>query len=69
METQKRHLTLKEAATLSGRSYWQLRESVLNGELPATQFKPRGKFYIKPADLDALFANHLVSPLSGKALA
>jgi hypothetical protein len=63
-EPHRKYLSLKEAATLSGRSYWQIRESVLNGDLAATQFKPGGKFYITPAALDALFASHMVSPLS-----
>jgi hypothetical protein len=67
METTKQRITLREAATESGRSYWRLRAAVLSGELRATQFTPRGKIYIKPVDLEAYFEAHTVSPLSGKA--
>ena len=62
----KQNLSLSEAAAATGRSYWRLREAVLRGELRATQFSPRGKFYIKPCDLDDYFAAHTVSPLAGK---
>jgi hypothetical protein len=61
-----KHLTLREAATASGRSYWRLRAAVLSGDLRATQFSPRGKIYIKPSDLEKYFEDHTVSPLSGK---
>jgi hypothetical protein len=63
-----KHLTLREAATATGRSYWRLRAAVLSGDLRATQFSPRGKIYIRPADLEAYFEAHTVSPLSGKAI-
>jgi len=65
----KQNLSLQEAAAATGRSYWRLREAVLRGELRATQFSPRGKIYIRPADLDAYFERNTVSPLSGKAVA
>lgn len=66
METKQR-LTLREAASASGRSYWRLRAAILSGDLRATQFSPRGKIYIKPCDLEAYFDAHTVSPLSGKS--
>jgi len=63
-----KHLTLREAATASGRSYWRLRAACLDGSLRATQFTPRGKIYIRVEDLEAYFDAHTVSPLSpGKA--
>jgi len=63
----KQNLTLREAASAKGRSYWRLRDAVLRGELRATQFIKGGKYYVKPADLEAYFEAHTVSPLSAKA--
>jgi excisionase family DNA binding protein len=62
----KQHLSLTEAAAATGRSYWRLRESILRGELKATQFTRGGKYYVKPDDLEAYFEAHTVSPLAGK---
>ena len=63
-----KHLTLREAATVSGRSYWRLRAAILSGDLRATQFSPRGKIYIRPDDLEAYFESHTVNPLAGKVV-
>lgn len=67
MEQTKKYLSLTEAAALTCRSYWMLRGAVLSGALAATQFTPRGKIYIRPADLDAFFEANTVSPLSVRA--
>jgi hypothetical protein len=65
--TNKKHLSLQEAASETGRSYWRLREAILRGELKASQFSKGGKFYVKPCDLESYFETNTVSPLSGKA--
>jgi len=64
-----KRLSLRDAATASGRSYWRLRAAVIDGSLRATQFSPRGKIYIKPEDLESYFERNTVSPLSLKAVA
>ncbi len=61
------HLTLREAANASGRSYWRLRAAVLTGALRATQFSPKGKIYIRPEDLEAYFDAHTVNPAASEA--
>jgi len=67
MEKTKKYLSLTECATLTGRSYWMLRNSVLSGALRASQLTPRGKIYVTRSSLDDLFDNNTVSPLSVKA--
>ncbi len=66
MEPQKKYLSLKEAAEESGRSYWALRDAALLGELKTTRFgrTGKGKFYIKPADLEAYFNRNAHGPLA-----
>ncbi len=64
----KKHLTLQEAASEYGRSYWRLREAILRGELKASQFSKGGKFYLKPSDLEDYFERNIVSPLAGKVV-
>jgi hypothetical protein len=63
----KKHISLQEASSESGRSYWRLREAVLRGELRAMQFTKGGKYYVRPGDLEAYFDAATVSPLSTKA--
>jgi hypothetical protein len=53
MPENKNYLSLQEASTLIGRSYWTLREDIIAGRLSAVRFTPRGKFYLKPDDIEA----------------
>jgi hypothetical protein len=64
----KKHLSLQEAASDYTRSYWRLREAILRGELKASQFTKGGKYYVKPEDLEAYFERNTVSPLAGKVV-
>jgi hypothetical protein len=59
-----KYLSLRQAAEESGRSYWSLRDAALRGELKTTRFGARGKFYIKPADLEAYFNRNANASLS-----
>jgi hypothetical protein len=45
--------TLQQAADQLGRNYFTVREDALAGRLAVVRFTPRGRYYVKPADLDA----------------
>ena len=45
-------LDLTEAAYLTSQSVQTLRRRITEGQLPATQYKKRGKWYLKVDDLN-----------------
>lgn len=54
----KNYLTLKEASALLNRSYWALREDIIAGRLAAIRFSSRGKYYLRPSDIDAFIGRN-----------
>jgi hypothetical protein len=65
MKTNPNFLTLQQASEKLGRGYWALREDILAGRLAAVRFTRRGRYYLKPADLDA-FVERSRSPAVGE---
>ena len=56
--TNAQFLDLKQVAERTSRSYWSVRFDVVEGRLASVRFTPRGKYYVRPSDLETFIERH-----------